>query len=192
REGSRPWAGALLASGAGPVRAPEGAGLSRCGAPSVRGSVGVEVAFEHLRERRHGLLGALALGAQGHLVALVRPEGQQHQDARGLDGLALALGDGDLCRLLTGGLGEERGRASVQPAGAGDRDGAFSHLEAFLDEVRPAYPCRPAPAGTPPAGPRGHPRVTGTYGYQRVSRQSTRTSGTCSSTRVKFWAVRQG
>src|SRR5699024_11891906 len=65
------------------------------------GSVRVEVPFEHLRERRHGLLGPLALGAQSHLVALVRPEGQQHQDARSEEHTSELQSRFDLvCRLL--------------------------------------------------------------------------------------------
>jgi hypothetical protein len=96
-------------------------------------ALGVEIAFEKSHQSVEGRVGAVALGGEDDLVAVLDPEGHDAQDAGGVDGLAVALADAHLGRLLAGGLDEHRGRARMQPDGAGDDRGALGHGASSAD-----------------------------------------------------------
>ena len=84
-----------------------------------------QVAKQLVKVREEG--GAVALGRDDDLLAVADPEGQDAEDAGGVDALALRAGQGDRGAGLARGLAEERGGTGVQADARADGDGAFWH-----------------------------------------------------------------
>src|SRR5699024_6891336 len=142
----------LTWSDTGSTKAPTGSGggLRACAAQTLRGGTDraagrsrppaagarsavleilVEVALQQSGELIEGPLGTLALGAQRDLVAVTDVLGQQQQDAGGLHRRRTLRLDRDGDGLLARRLGEDRGRAGMEAAGAGDLHGSCWHRE---------------------------------------------------------------
>src|SRR5690606_31541596 len=126
RTGTPMWA-------TGPIAMPGLTPRPTSWAPTGSALLGVEVGGHHVGDRGDGRLGLLPLGGEHDGVAVLGPEGEERQDAPGVDGVAAVLGDLDRHRLRGGRLRDQGGGAGVKPDlgahhdGAACADGGFGH-----------------------------------------------------------------
>src|SRR6476660_9415847 len=115
----------LDGGGWGGVLGPDRGSVHPRSGPVRAGSVVVD--FQQLDQLVQGGVSAVALGGQGDLVVVADGQAHDHQDAAGVDGVAVTLGDGDRQPGRGDGLDEQRGRAGVQADAGRDLDLAGGH-----------------------------------------------------------------
>ena len=134
-----------------------------------------------LGERVEHLLGVVAVGREGDVVALLGAEGDDAQDAGGVDRRPRALGDGDRDAGVLDRLREQLGGAGVQAIGRSDPDRARHSGHAGFLSVGAFSVCRGLGAGTS-----GAPEASAasTSASVRLPSRSVKMSGGSSTTRV--------
>ncbi|GLZ36093.1 hypothetical protein Lesp02_82800 [Lentzea sp. NBRC 105346] len=100
-------------------------GVVRAHDPNASGSV--EVGRDDRRDGVESGIRSVPVGGQHHLVTVHCPERHESEHARGFHGVAAVLSDGDLHRLVGGGLRQQCGRPGVQPDLAGHGDPSLRH-----------------------------------------------------------------
>ncbi|TWP50847.1 phosphatase PAP2 family protein [Lentzea tibetensis] len=93
---------------------------------TTSGSV-VEVGRDDRGDRFESGVSAVSVGGEHHLVTVHCPERHQSEHTRGFHGVAAVLPDGDLHRLVGGGLRQQCGRSGVQSDLAGHGDPSLRH-----------------------------------------------------------------